>query len=314
MIERYGGLILLLQENFTDILADAPPVSEFEDGMVESLKDFNRSMWPDMQGDRLDYIIKVVEVLPLSGTQKKIDRIREYARQCAERHTSTFTAADRLPSRGDDEMAFDTEVVDEIDSQIYDGPRRKLAFELRALRQHVLDELEEFRFLLLSDQDAALFQSEEPLFGDDVFARFSVANDDIAEAGKCIALGRGTAAVFHLMRVMEAGLKALGKELGIPYAPSWESYTKQIDNILDPAKYKSMPADKLAKRPFYEEVLGDVVAVKRAWRNPTMHIVKSYDVQQAKVIFEAVKSFMQHLAKELSADPSLVISTGQDAS
>ena len=39
------------------------------------------------------------------------------------------------------------------------------------------------------------------------------------------------------MRVMEAGLKALAKLLDIPYAPSWESYLKQINDKIA-AKHK----------------------------------------------------------------------------
>ncbi len=53
------------------------------------------------------------------------------------------------------------------------------------------------------------------LFGDDVFDHFSSANNDIFEAGTCLALERGTASVMHLMRVAEVGLKTLAKALNI---------------------------------------------------------------------------------------------------
>src|SRR5205085_4966881 len=38
-------------------------------------------------------------------------------------------------------------------------------------------------------------------FGEEVFNCFASANDDIYEAGMCLALDRGTACVMHLMRV-----------------------------------------------------------------------------------------------------------------
>jgi hypothetical protein len=39
--------------------------------------------------------------------------------------------------------------------------------------------------------------------------------EDIAEAAKCLALGRTTACVFHLMRVMEMAVVRLGKKLKV---------------------------------------------------------------------------------------------------
>src|SRR3954452_1641436 len=39
---------------------------------------------------------------------------------------------------------------------------------------------------------------------------------EIDEAGKCHALGRSTACVFHLMRSLEIGVRATARCLGIP--------------------------------------------------------------------------------------------------
>ena len=39
--------------------------------------------------------------------------------------------------------------------------------------------------------------------------------------------------------------------------------------------------------------------VKTAWRNPTMHIEKTYTPQRAEEILLAVKSFMAHLATKI---------------
>ena len=53
------------------------------------------------------------------------------------------------------------------------------------------------------------------LFGDDVARAFPSSKGDIDEAGKCLALDRGTACVFHLMRILEIGLQLLAAKLGI---------------------------------------------------------------------------------------------------
>lgn len=125
--------------------------------------------------------------------------------------------------------------------------------------------------------------------------KFVPANQDIEEAGKCLALSRGTATVFHLMRVMEAGLKALAKPLGIPYAPTWESYITQIGTKIG-EKHKRKTAKWKREEPFFRDVLGDLQTVKIAWRNPTMHIVRHYTPEEAEEIFRAVRGFMKRLA------------------
>lgn len=165
-------------------------------------------------------------------------------------------------------------------------------------------------FVSVSAENVALYEPSDPLFGNSVNEVFGLATDDIVGAGKCIALGLGTAAVFHLMRVAEAGLKAIGKELDIPYASSWESYIKQLSSLTDGKNYGTLTPEQREKLPFYREVLGDLVAVKIAWRNPTMHIVKSYEASDAKKIYYAVEGFMRHLAEKLTPLAPEIISTG----
>src|SRR2546423_3799871 len=84
------------------------------------------------------------------------------------------------------------------------------------INRRMHDELEGNLFLHIPFAKAKLYDPTEPLFGESVAKSFPSASDDVAESGKCIATDRGTAAVFHLMRVMEAGLKSLAKQLGIP--------------------------------------------------------------------------------------------------
>lgn len=56
---------------------------------------------------------------------------------------------------------------------------------------------------VLEENKAGYFQPDDPLFGA-VFERaFPSAIFELEEAAKCLALDRPTAAVFHLMRIME---------------------------------------------------------------------------------------------------------------
>jgi hypothetical protein len=97
-----------------------------------------------------------------------------------------------------------------------------LAPQLEILKESVFAELRTMLFFRMDDEYRQYFEMPTP-FGQTVALRFPTASFDIEEAGKCLALARPTACVFHSMRVMEVGVKALAKELKIPYAPSWES-------------------------------------------------------------------------------------------
>ena len=152
-------------------------------------------------------------------------------------------------------------------------------------------------FLALRPEHVIFYEPITPPFGQDIFDKFPSAIDDLLEASNCIAVERNTAAVFHLMRVMESGLKVLASALDIPYAPSWESYLKQINAVLT-TDWNKLPRDVQLRKPFYQELSGDLQAIKISWRNPTMHIVRSYGPDEALRIFDCVKAFMIRLAEQ----------------
>lgn len=151
--------------------------------------------------------------------------------------------------------------------------------------------------LLGVDPEKEKYFKEIQPFGVMVADEFSAASTDIEEAAKCLALDRGTATVFHLMRVMEEGLKYLASLLGIAYAPSWESYIKQIATQIG-EKHKRKGVAWKRDEPFFKEILGDLEAIKIAWRNPTMHIVRTYLPSEAEDVFKAVNTLMMQLAAD----------------
>jgi hypothetical protein len=168
--------------------------------------------------------------------------------------------------------------------------------ELEAIQNRVFDELKKLYYYPVTEQYAAVYSNAAP-FGEQVYNAFPSARIDIQNAGRCIILGQGTAGVFHLMRVMEVALKVLGRDLGIPYAPSWESYIRQITNRIEEQHPKKPPKWK-RKEPFYKDILADLVAIKHAWRNPTMHIVNEYSQEMATPVYTAVMVMMQRMAEE----------------
>jgi hypothetical protein len=173
----------------------------------------------------------------------------------------------------------------------FDGSMEELA-------ERIADEMS-LHLLLFVPPERAGYYENKCHFGMDVADKFPSAISDVEEAGKCLALGRGTACVFHLMRVMEIGLKALAKGLDIPYAPSWESYLKQIE-IKITGKHGNKSKRWKTEEPFYRDSSGDLQMVKIAWRNPTMHIVRSYTPEEAEDVFRAVRTFMQRVASRFT--------------
>jgi len=171
------------------------------------------------------------------------------------------------------------------------------------LQSRTQDALKQALMLFIETRNAR-FYTDEFLFGKAVADRLPSSILDIEEAGKCMAVGRYTACVFHLMRVMETGVKAFALELGIlgkvkSAQPSWGEVLRLTNEEIQ-AKNKGNDLQWTPeKRGFFENIQADLMTVKNAWRNTTMHVENSYDEERAEDIFNSVKAFMRHLAKHL---------------
>jgi hypothetical protein len=151
------------------------------------------------------------------------------------------------------------------------------------------DEVEECKLFGLSDNEASAFDETLSSFNFDVESVFgSEAAEDIDEAGKCLALDRNTACVFHLMRAMEQAVKVLGSKVGLTNIEiAWGKLLSAIDD-----KIKVMPAPI---KDEWSECRANLYHVKQAWRNSTMHPKETYTNVQAKQVLDAVRAFMQQL-------------------
>jgi len=149
------------------------------------------------------------------------------------------------------------------------------------------------------------YKSNDPgVFGKQVDDKFPSAKYDIRCAGMAIGTALSTAAVFHLMRVMEIGLTALGKVFGVSLAyTNWEPAIAQIESRVagmrsDPT-WKSLP-DCKEQQEYYSQAVSYLRTVKDAWRNYTMHARAKYTEEEAEQIFNAVKGFIRKLAEKVS--------------
>lgn len=142
------------------------------------------------------------------------------------------------------------------------------------------------------------YKQEKAPFGSLVDDAFPHSVEDIAEAAKCLSLGRSTAVIFHLMRAMEQAVAVLSKALGVDLLKkggqekTWGALLNEFQ-----AKIDSLPP---SDRPKWRESYALLHSVKSAWRNDTMHPKQTYTIEEAHTIYNAVKAFMNDLAPLVS--------------
>lgn len=169
--------------------------------------------------------------------------------------------------------------------------------DVNDLRRRLLDQATAIFCLSLTSGERELYAPEAHPFGKDVGANFPSANEDVYEACKCLALGRSTACVMHLMRACEVALKGLASALEVSEQGDWGSYLRKIAETLE--KRGKTASKRSADEQFFSEAAANFEHLKRAWRNPTMHVDKTYSTERAGEILSAVRSFMGHLATKI---------------
>lgn len=194
--------------------------------------------------------------------------------------------------------------VERIVSNLERYPNHKeLSDQFGVLVDRITDELDQKPCYLIAAERVKFYNGRH-LFGEDVDRAFPSAMLDIEEAGKCYAVGRGTACVFHLMRVMEVGLRALATSLNDVSLdpktnPTWERILSRGDKELQ-KPLKDRAEEWRVDDLFFSTATANLRAVKDAWRNSTMHVEISYDDERAFDVWNAVRAFMRHLARKLT--------------
>lgn len=113
------------------------------------------------------------------------------------------------------------------------------------------------------------------------------------------------AAVFHLMRVVEFGLRALCDDLGVTeikkgpveYA-TWDAILQKLPEHVD-KKINAMSRSpkKQAAQAFYFPALKEINGFEDAWRNHIMHSRSAYNSADSLAVFSHVDRFMRSLAE-----------------
>ena len=168
------------------------------------------------------------------------------------------------------------------DSVNYDG-LTALANDLHADIQSALAK----RIFLWISDDRLEFLDNFTFMGEEVPVAFPEAKLDIREAGNCLASECTTAAVFHLMRVSEYGLRMLarrlkakithkGKTHPIEFA-DWEKVITEIKTKIAHSRTLSPGPKKQAKLELYSDAADHSVFMKDIWRNNISHARRPYN-------------------------------------
>jgi hypothetical protein len=146
------------------------------------------------------------------------------------------------------------------------------------------------------------------LFGKAVNKAFPSAESDIKAAGNCLSADLNTAAVFHLMRAMEVGLRAFARHLKVwkvkKHVPlefgTWGEIITALTAKIDALSRVTRGRKRRETLDFHEGALIELRAVKDLWRDKVMHAQGDYDKHQALTALNHVRGFMQRLAAKLS--------------
>lgn len=183
----------------------------------------------------------------------------------------------------------------------------------REVRSVIFDDMSKHLFLWVPPERARLYEfpEDKTKWNDDekaldgpISTHFKRAANEMLAARKAYAVGQFTPCVFHLMRACEVGIKALHKSLAQPLpklADSWGNLLRPMDEQL------TLPVPKRhgewAVYPdFFDHATNDVRAIKRTWRDTTMHIDSDYNEGQSLKVLDAVTSFFVHLSEKLDQD------------
>jgi hypothetical protein len=171
-----------------------------------------------------------------------------------------------------------------------------------SLKRTIQREMKNHAFFYITPDKMDLWpKADDCPFGESVGNSFGSALWDIRNSASCLAIGLGTASVFHAMRVLEIGLSALGALFGVSLAhTNWDPAIREIESKIremhkDPI-WKASPNCKELQEE-YAQAASHFGVLKDAWRNYTMHSRSKYANEDAEQIFQNVKGFMQKLAK-----------------
>jgi hypothetical protein len=192
-----------------------------------------------------------------------------------------------------------------------------LAVHARAAQKAITEELHHRKFLWVAPRLSGYIDHER-LFGDATWTAFPSARDDIQQSGNSLAADCNTAAVFHAMRAVEWGLRALATHLGVRRLKShrksggppkltpvayaqWEIIINSLPKRVERRLKRLRPGPRKQEREqFYNECIEEINAIRQAWRNHIMHSREKVIAEDAVAILAHSRRLMTKLSTRVS--------------
>jgi hypothetical protein len=202
--------------------------------------------------------------------------------------------------------ALDLSISQELVSQRIINLPESLG-EYDCLIDAVRAELKTKLFIFVPPHRSKFYDSEDFL-SDKIKQAFPGASKEIDSGCQCYAVGQYTAAVFHSMRAVEIGLRALAIALNVTFAfpleqAEWAVILDQIEPKITEMKQRQKSAEKSNDLKFYSEAGMNFRYFKDGWRVHVAHAREKYDERQALEIITHCQSFFSTLAERLK-EPS----------
>jgi hypothetical protein len=185
-----------------------------------------------------------------------------------------------------------------------------LKSEIGGLQKTIIRELADKKFAFIPPGNDQFFERDD-LFGKEFhdFASPEI-NVEIKAAGNCLAADLNTAAIFHLLRAAELGMRRMAKRLKVPVIrdnkqieiddATWDELIIGTNKKVKSEKELSPPQREI-KNHFKEyERLAQQFDHMKNDRNNVMHTRGNNTAVEALAVLGRVKDFMLKLAERIS--------------
>ncbi len=174
----------------------------------------------------------------------------------------------------------------------------------RALRDAIKTELKEYLFYQYPRDKGLKYLSIDSEWKD-IFMAFPLVRDEAVSATDCYALQQNTASVFHSMRIVEHGMRALARDRRISLRnkkpvewATWMDIIKGLDAEITRIGLTPASAKKEDALEFYSGARSDFNGFKDEFRNSVMHVRSNYDEYQALRALTNVRTFMGRISRK----------------
>jgi pimeloyl-ACP methyl ester carboxylesterase len=202
-------------------------------------------------------------------------------------------------------LRITADTIKDLEEELQKDNRRTsewLHSQVEAIERLATKELEGRVFLYVPDEDAKFFPTKtKPFaFGEDVADKFPSSTFDANSAAIRLATSQSTAAAFHLMRVLEIGLRVLADRFNVPSdRQNWQNIIEGIEKaVRDIPKDSKRPADSKEQQEFFLRRQCNSFSSKMV-AELCGHALDKCTEEEARLILNSVCTFMQKLAMQL---------------